>query len=59
LIRKGEVVEADIDTLKVEQVGVNAFVLAIAKNSALFYALFCIILGAFSGWLANVVRLRP
>ena len=59
LISDGQVVEKTTNTLKVEQVGVNAFVYGLANNYSLAYALICIIFGLFSGWFASVVRVRP
>jgi uncharacterized protein (TIGR02186 family) len=59
LIKNGQVVEGDIDLLKVEQVGLNAFVLVSAKNYSLLYSVFCIILAVFSGWLVSALRVRP
>lgn len=59
LIKKGAVIEADIDIVKVEQVGVNASVLYMSRHYALLYAMLCIMLAGFAGWLVNVVRVRP
>jgi uncharacterized protein (TIGR02186 family) len=59
LIKKGVVVEADIDVLKVEQVGLNAFILLVAKRYEMLYSLFCIMVAAFAGWFVSAIRVRP
>lgn len=59
LIEDGRVSEKTMNILKVEQVGVNAFVYGLANNHSFAYALICIIFGLFSGWFSSVVRVRP
>ncbi len=56
---KGKVIEKTLDMLKVEQVGLNAFVFKSARDYSLIYALLCISLAMFSGWLVSVLRVRP
>lgn len=55
----GNVVEKTMDVLKVEQVGLNAFVFRSARDYSFIYALLCIFLAMFSGWLISVLRVRP
>ncbi len=59
LIRDGKVIEKRTQKLKVQQVGVNAFISNLAYNHSLFYALLSIALAIFCGWFASVVRVRP
>ena len=59
LISDGQVIEKTTNILKVEQVGVNAFVYGLANDYSFTYALLCIIFGLFSGWFSSVVRVRP
>lgn len=59
LIEDGKVSEQHVDTLIVEQVGLNAYVYKLAKNHSFVYALTCILLALFCGWFASVVRVRP
>lgn len=58
LIKKGKVIDEDVDTLKVEQVGLNAFILKTAREDGFLYSLVCIILAVVSGWFVSVVRVR-
>lgn len=59
LIKNGRVVGKTLDILQVEQVGINAFIFNAAQSYSLFYAIACIILAFFSGWLVSVLRVRP
>ncbi|MBI1301775.1 MAG: hypothetical protein GC137_08995 [Alphaproteobacteria bacterium] len=59
LIKNGRVVGKTLDVLQVEQVGLNAFIFNAAQSYSLFYALTCIMLAFFSGWLVSVLRVRP
>ncbi len=59
LIKNGKVVNHIINDLKVEQVGLNAFIYKSAQNYSFVYAMFCIFLALFAGWLVSSVRVRP
>ena len=59
LIKDGNLLAKDLDLLKVEQVGLNAFIFNAAHDYSLLYALICIILALFSGWLVSVLKIRP
>ena len=59
LIKDGKIVERDTDLLKVEQVGLNAFVYNSAHNSAPLYAFVSILLSLASGWFVGIIRVRP
>ncbi len=59
LIKDGHLAEHDIDHFKVEQVGLNAAISSFAREHSLFYALSCIILALFSGWLGSSLRVKP
>lgn len=59
LIKDGKVIEREETSLKVGQVGLNAFVFNAAHEYSVFYALFCIFLALFSGWFASVLKVRP
>jgi len=59
LIKNGKVIEKRTQKLRVQQVGVNAFVYNLAYRHSLFYAISCIALALFCGWFASVVRVRP
>ncbi len=59
LIKNGKVVEHDAQLLKVEQVGLNSFIYSSARKYSLIYAITCIFLAVFSGWLVSVLRVRP
>lgn len=59
LVKGGRVVKSDISTLKVEQVGLNAFLLHAAQKHAFLYALFCVLFAGLSGWFASILRVRP
>lgn len=58
LIKDFEVVETAEKILKVKQVGMNAYILKSSQKHAVLYSFFCIILAAFSGWVASIVRVR-
>ncbi|MGH1403396.1 MAG: TIGR02186 family protein [Alphaproteobacteria bacterium] len=59
LIKDGKLAEREVTYLKVEQVGMNAFLFESANQYSVLYALFCIFLAMFSGWLVSVLRVRP
>ncbi len=59
LIKNGKLINHITDALKVEQVGLNAFIYKSAQNYSFIYALFCIFLALFSGWLVSSLRVRP
>ncbi len=59
LIKDGKVIGDVVDMLTVEQVGLNAFIYKAAHEYSLIYALFCISLALFFGWLAGAVRVKP
>lgn len=58
LVKNGEVIEAKSLVLKVEQIGVNAFVLKSSQEHALLYSFFCILFAALSGWFVSIIRVR-
>lgn len=59
LIKDGKVTERGVDLLTVEQVGLNAFIYKAAHEYSLIYALVCIFLALFFGWLAGALRVKP
>jgi len=59
LVKDGEVIQRDEDTLIIEQVGTNAFINNAAKEYSLIYALICITFAMFSGWLISVIKVKP
>ncbi len=59
LIKDGTLAEREVTYLKVEQVGMNAFLFEAAQKYSVIYALFCISFAMFSGWLVSVLRVRP
>ena len=59
LIKDGKVVGKTIEMLTVEQVGLNAFIYKAAHEYSLIYALVCIFLALFCGWLAGALRVKP
>lgn len=59
LIRDGVVKQHSQSSLIVEQVGLNAFLYNAARDYSLVYALVCIVIGLFSGWLVSVLKVRP
>ncbi len=58
LIKNGKVINHLTNDLKVEQVGLNAFIYNAARDYSFVYALFCIVLALFFGWLVSSLRLR-
>lgn len=58
LIKDGQVIQARENTLRVKQVGLNAFILKSSKEHAILYAAFCIVLAGLSGWVVSIVRVR-
>lgn len=58
LIKNGKVVNHATDSLKVEQVGLNAFIYNSARDYSFAYALICIFLAMFFGWLVSSIRIR-
>lgn len=58
LIKDGQVIQARENTLRVKQVGLNAFILKSSKEHAILYAIFCIVLASLSGWVVSIVRVR-
>ncbi len=59
LIRNGKVLEENLNLIKVEQVGLNALVYRSSRDYSLIYAITCIFLAMFSGWLVSVLRVKP
>ncbi len=59
LIKKGKVIEHNTEILKVEQVGLNSFIYDAAHEYSFVYAITCIFLALFSGWLVSVLRVKP
>lgn len=59
LVKDNKVIQEDDATFKVEQVGLNAFIFEMSRDNSFVYALICIILAVFSGWLVSVLRVRP
>lgn len=59
LIKDGKVIGKTLELLTVEQVGLNAFIYKAAHEYSLIYALVCIFLALFCGWLAGAVRVKP
>lgn len=59
LFKEGKLVESDTDMLKVEQVGLNAFVHEAAHDQAFAYGLVSIFLALVSGWFVGILRVRP
>lgn len=58
LMKNGKIVHSDTEMLKIQQTGLNAYVLKAANKNEFPYALFCIALAAASGWLVSVLRVR-
>ncbi len=58
LIKNGKLIKHITNDLKVEQVGLNAFMYNYAKEHSLIYAVTCIILALFSGWFFSSLRVR-
>ena len=58
LIKNGKIKDRDIETLKVEQVGLNAFFYRAAHDHAVLYGLACIFLALGAGWFVSVIQLR-
>jgi len=58
LFKDGKLVETDMDTLKVEQVGLNAFIFQAAHKHAWLYGAFCVLLALVSGWFVAILRVR-
>lgn len=59
LLKNDKIIEQDTSVFKVEQVGLNAFIFDVAHKHSTLYAIICIILAAFSGWLVSVLKVRP
>ncbi len=59
LLQNGEIIQHDISMFKVEQVGLNAFIFDVAHKYSTLYALVCIFLAIFAGWLVSVLKVRP
>jgi uncharacterized protein (TIGR02186 family) len=59
LIKNGKVLQVQENDLKVEQVGINAFVRSSSKDYSFIYALICIIFGVASGWFVSVLKVKP
>ncbi len=59
LIKNGNVVNHITSDLKVEQVGLNAFIYKSAQSYSFIYALICIFIALLAGWLVSSVRIRP
>ncbi len=59
LLKDGAVYKQSVDSLTVEQVGLNAFINKSAHDYSFIYAVVCIFLALFSGWFISVIRVRP
>ncbi len=59
LFKDGKLIESDTDTMKVEQVGLNAFVHESAQDHAVLYGIVSILLALASGWFVGILRVRP
>lgn len=59
LIKDGKVIGRAMESLTVEQVGLNAFIYKAAHEYSFIYALVCISLALFFGWLAGAIRVKP
>lgn len=59
LFENNKIVQHDVSKFKVEQVGLNAFIFDVSQKHSTLYALICIILAVFSGWLVSVLKVRP
>lgn len=59
LIKDGTIYKQSIDSMTVEQVGLNAFINKAAYDYSFIYAAVCIFLALFSGWLISALRVRP
>ncbi len=59
LMKDNAVIQHQENKLKVEQVGLNAFVKASSKDYSLLYACICIFFGMASGWLVSVLKVKP
>ena len=59
LFKEGKLSETDIDTSKVEQVGLNAFIYGAAHKHEALYGIFCVVLALISGWFVGILRIRP
>lgn len=58
LFKEGKLLETDMDTLKVEQVGLNAFIFEAAHKHEALYGIFCVVLALVSGWFVGILRVR-
>ena len=59
LIKDGKVIEQALNLMKIEQVGLNAFIHKSAQEYSLLYALVCIFSALFSGWLISALKVKP
>lgn len=59
LIKNGKITQHDVSVFKVEQVGINAFIFDAAQKYSTLYALVCITLALFAGWLVSALRVKP
>lgn len=59
LIKDGKVQEKDFESVKIEQVGLNAFLYRASQDHAMLYGIFCIIFAVFSGWLVSALKVKP
>lgn len=59
LLKNDKIVQHDVSIFKVEQVGLNAFIFNFSHKHSTLYAIVCIILASFSGWLVSVLKVRP
>lgn len=58
LFKDGKLLETDVDLLRVEQVGLNAFVFKAAHKQGLLYGVISVLLALLSGWFVGVLRIR-
>lgn len=58
LFKEGKLVETDMDIMKVEQVGLNAFIFQAAHKNEWLYGMFCVVLALVSGWFVGILRVR-
>lgn len=59
LIKGNKVIQKQKKNLVVEQVGLNAFINKTAQENSAIYAITCIFIAVFFGWLVSVLRVKP
>ena len=56
LIGNGKVIDKNVTSIRVAQVGFSAGIYQFAHNHALAYGISIVVIAAFAGWLSNAVR---